>query len=235
MIYHLQHDFISKSPEAARKASGATRYISRKQACSFDFSWGNMPDDPAKRPSWWRSQISTDRKNARVCDKFILSLPREASSIQRLEIVRSFLFSIGAGKCSGLLAIHEKGKDQENPHAHVIVRDRHKTTGKRVLKSTDKNSTNRFREAWAASLNEFAEKNGLPPVSHKRRHHTATQSARASISSVLEKARTRERETETLFFAQTREAIRAVYQRLSKIKKMKKNPHEILKNQIHQI
>ncbi len=54
-------------------------------------------------------------------------------------------------------AIHDRGDDAANPHAHVVIRDRAIDSGKRVLKTSERGSTERLRRAWELSVNAALE------------------------------------------------------------------------------
>ena len=97
--------------------------------------------------AWLRDAEHADRVNARVVDKLVVALPRELDANARRELVRDFCESVTAGRMAYVGAIHDKGEDAENPHAHVMLRDRDLETGKRVLQTTERGSTERLREA----------------------------------------------------------------------------------------
>jgi hypothetical protein len=51
--------------------------------------------------------------------------------------------------------------DADNPHAHLIFRDRDIATGKTVMKASDFKSTTRFRELWERKANEHLKRAGV--------------------------------------------------------------------------
>jgi hypothetical protein len=110
---------------------------------------------------WLRDAERADRVNARVVDKLVVALPRELDADARRELVRDFCEDVTGGRMPYVAAIHDKGEDAENPHAHVMLRDRDFATGKRVLQTTERGSTERLREAWEVAANRALERAGV--------------------------------------------------------------------------
>lgn len=108
------------------------RYITRPKALSLAMA-ERMPEQGSKAMRWLRQQEKNDRKNARVADKMIIALPRELSLAQQAELIRGFAEELTQGKASWFAAVHAKAKDRDNPHCHLIVRDRDILTGRRVV------------------------------------------------------------------------------------------------------
>jgi hypothetical protein len=75
------------------------------------------------------------------------------------------------GRAAWLAAIHDKGKDAHNPHAHLVIRDRDIKTGKRVFEFSEKGSTTRARQIWQECVNEALERAGRPErgFAHRRK------------------------------------------------------------------
>lgn len=111
--------------------------------------------------AWLDEQESADRKNARVIDKVTIALPRELDAVQRVDLVRAFAAEVTQGRVPWLAAVHDQGKDAENPHAHVVVRDRDLETGKRALNMSEKGSTEMLRETWERACNVALERAGV--------------------------------------------------------------------------
>ena len=82
---------------------------------------------------WLRAEERADRVNARVADKLVIALPRELTLQQQITLVWSFAEKLTQGRASWFASIHAKGKDRENPHCHLLVRDRDIHTGLRVV------------------------------------------------------------------------------------------------------
>jgi len=94
-------------------------------------------------------------------DKIMLALPIELDADQRLALLRDFAGQVTQGRAPWLAAIHDQGKDAQNPHAHLVVRDKDPVTGRRVVGLSEKGSTQRLRELWEATANAHLERAGL--------------------------------------------------------------------------
>lgn len=153
-IYSLHHSSIGKSTQAQPHTAGAhVAYITRKRAVSrIDSS--RCPNTPGEAADYLRKVEDRLRKNARVADKLMLALPRELTVPQRLAMVRSFAEAITDGRASWFAAFHDKGKDAQNPHCHLMICDRDLATGKRVFGTSEKGSTERLRRLWEQHANE---------------------------------------------------------------------------------
>lgn len=171
-IMSFHHRPVGRSTHAAGTACAHARYITRDSALSELI--GQVPDGYAMNRTgvmnWLHDGELADRSNARVCDKFIVALPLEISPEQRTQLVRDFIQEIGANKVGWAAAIHAKGEDAENPHAHIIVRDRDLETGERILGTRAKDSTQRMRVAWADVTNRALERAGLEERVDHRSH-----------------------------------------------------------------
>lgn len=111
--------------------------------------------------AWLDQQEEADRKNARVIDKVTIALPRELDAVQRVELVRAFAAEVTQGRVPWLAAVHDQGKDAENPHAHVVLRDRDLETGKMALRMSQSGSTEMLRETWERVCNAALERAGV--------------------------------------------------------------------------
>lgn len=173
-IYSLNHKAIGKvTQDKPFTASAHVRYITRDAACR-EVLGDRMPTDPKKAQQWYRKEENADRKNARVCDKLMIALPRELNAEQRSQLVQDFAERVTQGKAPWLAAIHDKGKDRSNPHCHLVLRDRDTKTGKRCLhmsagkserallaeKGIDAMTTERLRIIWERAANEHLERAG---------------------------------------------------------------------------
>jgi hypothetical protein len=83
----------------------------------------------------------------------MLALPRELTSDQRAELVTAFAETVTEGRAAWFAAFHDKGKDQRNPHCHLVICDRDVETGKRVFGTSEKGSTQRLRQLWEDHAN----------------------------------------------------------------------------------
>lgn len=173
-IYSLNHKSVGKATQDKTFTAAAhVRYITREKACRVVLG-DKMPTDPKKAQTWFKSEEKADRKNARVCDKVLIALPRELDAEQRMALVTDFAQRVTAGKVPWLAAIHDKGKDQDNPHCHLVLRDRDPRTGKRALhmsagkserqllkeRGIDAMTTDRMRVMWEHTANEALERAG---------------------------------------------------------------------------
>jgi len=153
-------------------------YIMRQTAMT-EFQAENMPEG-GKGTRVFFETMAEGRPNARVCDKLMIPLPVELSREQRHEAIASFMQGLGKGKIAWCAAHHDAGKDEHNPHAHVVFLDRDLTSekGGKVIGTTTslhdvKEATARgwkvpprmtgpeMRVAWCDHLNRCMEKAGL--------------------------------------------------------------------------
>ena len=161
-IYSLNHSSIGRSTHAAGTAGAHVGYITRSGAC-LSVMAERMPLAEAGQRggdarSWLDAQEAADRKNARVIDKVMLALPRELTAEEQAALVRSFAEEVTQGRAPWLAAIHQD--HPENPHCHLVIRDKDPETGKRVVGLSEKGSTERLREAWEVAANLALEKAG---------------------------------------------------------------------------
>ncbi len=135
-IYSANLRSIGRTTHAAGTAGAHIRYIAREDAAEAILAH-NMPEDAQAARTWMDGQERADRKNARVCDKLRIALPRELSDAENIALVRELMGDLGAEDVSWYAALHTAGKDALNPHVHIVIRDRHRRTGKRVLCLSD--------------------------------------------------------------------------------------------------
>lgn len=120
-----------------------------------------MPTEREPLYAWLDGQEDKDRKNARVIDKVMVALPRELTHAQNAELIREFAEGLTKGRASWVAGIHDGPGDADNPHSHIIFRDRDFETGKRVMELSEKGSTERIRIAWEERVNTALERAGL--------------------------------------------------------------------------
>lgn len=159
-IYHLRHTFVGRTKHEPGTAAAHINYITRENVCTeIMVNWAPANRHNAKE--WIVLEEINDAKNARVIDKLTVALPHELTHEQNKKLLEDFCQNVTKGRCPWFIAIHSKGKDIHNPHAHIVLRDRDIETGKRVMKTTDRGSTKKlFREAWQNHLNKHLEMNG---------------------------------------------------------------------------
>ncbi|MCA3653530.1 MAG: MobA/MobL family protein [Methylobacterium sp.] len=151
-IYSLHHSTIGKTTQAhAYTASAHVDYIMRASALTR-VEGARMPADAGQAMAFLKQGEDRDRKNARIIDKVLLALPRELNSEQRAALVRAFAEQVTKGQASWLAAFHEGGKDAQNPHVHLVIRDRDEN-GRRVARLSEKGSTERLRVLWEQEAN----------------------------------------------------------------------------------
>lgn len=154
-IYSLNHSSIGRSTHAAGTAGAHVGYITRSSACLTVMAERMPSASPGQRGgearSWLDAQEAADRKNARVIDKVMLALPKELTPEQQAALVRSFAEDVTQGQAPWFAAIH--ADHPENPHCHLVIRDKHPETGKRVVGLSEKGSTERLREQWERAAN----------------------------------------------------------------------------------
>lgn len=169
-IYSVNHRPIGKSTQSAPYTAAAhIAYITRSSALNELVS-ARMPESSDQAGTWLRAEEDRDRANARVVDKVMLALPRELSPEQRVQLVRAFAEEVTHGECPWLAAFHDNSVDGKNPHCHLVIRDRHPATGKRVIKTSEKGSTERIRVLWEAHANVALEQHGRAERIDRRSH-----------------------------------------------------------------
>lgn len=156
-IFSLHHSSIGKSTQKKPFTAAAhLRYVTRPSACSRT-AGARVPEKFRQLTAWIKEAEISDRKNARIFDKVMLALPRELDGEQRAELVRAYAEAVTQGQAPYFAAFHDMGKDAENPHCHLVIRDRHPDTGKRVIGLSEAGSTERLREAWELACNRALE------------------------------------------------------------------------------
>lgn len=132
-IYSLRLTPIGKTTQRQPFTAAAhLGYIVRKEAASHTMA-ERMPEGKGSAMRWLRAEERADRVNARVADKLVIALPRELTLQQQITLIWSFAERLTQGRASWFASIHAKGKDRENPHCHLLVRDRDIHTGMRVV------------------------------------------------------------------------------------------------------
>lgn len=163
-IYSCAVSTVGRSTHAPGTAGAHLRYIGRADAVS-EIEAAHMPAKPEEARTWMDGQEREARKNARLCSKIRLALPRELTHAQNAALMREFLTDLTGGRVPWFYAIHDKGKDAHNPHAHLVVIDRDIETGKRVLLLSDSpkdreragltgNGVEWIRERWEHCANQ---------------------------------------------------------------------------------
>ena len=155
-IPFIKHSFIGKSKQAqAYTAAAHVRYISRQSATVYRYA-ERMPLHYHAAQRFLSQREDSIRKNGRVIDKLVISIPREMTMNQAVDTIRNFGFQLSDGRAPFYFTIQDW--DSHNPHCHFIFVDADVETGKRVFKTTDKDSSDRIKELWEGVCNrEMAE------------------------------------------------------------------------------
>lgn len=135
-IYSCNIRSIGRTTHAEGTAGAHMRYIGRERAAS-EVMATHMPEDPQQARTWMDGHERSARKNARLCDKLRIALPRELDESQRAQLVQDYVGELTQNQVPWYAAIHQTGKDAHNPHVHIVLVDRDIETGKRVLNLSD--------------------------------------------------------------------------------------------------
>jgi hypothetical protein len=135
-IYSCNLASIGRTTHSPGTAGAHLRYIGREGAQPI-VEAHVIPIDPTAARTWMDREEHRARANARLCDKLRVAIPRELDETQRLQLVRDFVQDLTGGRVPWMFAIHQRGEDTNNPHAHIVLRDRDLETGKRVLRLSD--------------------------------------------------------------------------------------------------
>jgi hypothetical protein len=157
-IAMLKHTPVGKSTQAQPYTAAAhARYIMRRSAANRVFS-ERMPLNWHAIQRFMKQHEDALRKNGRVADKLIISVPPEFSMAQAEAVLRKFGNDISRGKAPYLVSFHW---GDHNPHAHIIFIDRDLETGKRVFGTSEKGSTELLKFVWAETVNDQFKELGL--------------------------------------------------------------------------
>lgn len=145
------------------------RYITRPKAARVVLR-KRLPGSTDADTALIAEQEAKTRKG-RVCERFIIALPVEASPQQREALVRAFCEAITKGVAGYVAGIHDqRGNDIANPHAHIAAFDVHVKTGGRgrprsTIGMARKNAIEETAALWAALHNQMMERWGYCPRS----------------------------------------------------------------------
>ena len=151
-IYSLNHKSIGKMKDPAGRAGAHIRYIAR-QSVAPALMGEHMEISSTGARKWFRNLERTARKNGRLCDCIMVALPRELNRKQRADLVKAFVHGLGKGVVPWFAAIHQEGKDEDNPHAHIVIHDKSVIDGRRVACLSSRGSTTKIREKWSQIAN----------------------------------------------------------------------------------
>lgn len=177
-LYSFRHSvktFSEKRTAEVRAAKhGQTaahlRYITRPQAARSVLR-ERLHEATDTRTAAAAEKEAATRKG-RVCERFIIALPVEATPEQREALVRAFCEAITQGVAGYVAAIHDKsGNDIKNPHAHIAAFDVQVKTGGRgrprsTIGMARKNAVEKTAELWADLHNRMMHGWGYSPESN---------------------------------------------------------------------
>lgn len=161
---HSVKTFSEKRRDDARAAElGQTaahlRYITRPQAARVVLQErlpGQSQVEAART-----AENEALRRRGRVCERFVIALPVEASPSQREALVGSLAEQLSKGVAGYVAAIHDQhGNDIKNPHAHFVFFDVQQKTGgrgrpKSTLGMARKNAIENAASLWAKLHNRM--------------------------------------------------------------------------------
>lgn len=170
-IYSCNLASVGRTTHAAGTAGAHLRYICRADAAPVVEAHG-ISIVASEARTWMDREEADDRANARVLDKVRVALPRELTPEQRAELVREFCRAVTGDRVPWMFAIHQEGKDANNPHAHIVIRDRDLESGRRVLKLSDSprdrekaglepKAVEWIRAQWERQANQALERAGI--------------------------------------------------------------------------
>lgn len=161
---HSVKTFSEKRTDETRAARpGETaahlRYITRPQAARVvvqeRLSGGTQPETAS------HAEQEAQKRKGRVCERFVIALPAEASPEQREALTRAYAEQVSKGIAGYVAAIHDQhGNDTMNPHAHFVFFDVQQKTGgrgrpKSALGFARKNAIENAAQAWAEIHNRM--------------------------------------------------------------------------------
>ena len=133
----------------------------------------NTPDFLKKSSNdlWCFVEQTERRKDARTAKEFKITLPRDLSNEQNIELMKDFLLKSFVDK--GIICdfVLHNDKDNKNPHAHVMITTREIKPdgfGKKVREWDEEKTLHEWRKDWAKVQNQHLKKLGLKSrVSHR--------------------------------------------------------------------
>lgn len=176
-LFSFRHSVKTFSPKCGNpermarlgQTEAHIRYISRPQAARRVIA-ERLADGDALATGR-RCEVAAQASSGRVCERFVIALPREASSQQRAELGQAFAEALTNRKAGYILAIHDKaGNDIRNPHLHLVAFDAYERSGGRgrprsCLGMARKDAVERTAALWAKTHNELMSSWGFGPAS----------------------------------------------------------------------
>lgn len=154
----LKHSHISKPKQSQPYTAAAhARYIMRKGATSVIYS-ERMPKQWHAVQRFLNEHEDGLRRNGRILDRFIISIPHDISEPDAVTVLRRFGNRLGQGETPFLFTL--QGFDTRNHHAHFIFIDKSVESGKRVYGTTERDSTRGIKLEWETVANSTFEELG---------------------------------------------------------------------------
>ncbi|MHC2315132.1 hypothetical protein ACVIHC_002178 [Bradyrhizobium diazoefficiens] len=157
-IPFILHRPIGKSTQAQPYTAAAhLRYISRQSAAIYRYA-ERMPLHYHAAQRFLNEREDRIRKNGRVVDKLVISVPKEWDLNQAVDAIRNFGFQLSDGRAPFYFTIHG---NTEHRHCHFIYVDESVLDGKRVFKTTERDSSERIKSLWEAVCNGHMKELGI--------------------------------------------------------------------------
>lgn len=171
---HSVKTFSPKTTDPARIArAGQTlahlRYICRPQAARVVLK-ERLDEAPLAKIAEG-AEAAAQQRSGRVCERFIIALPIEATPAQREALTSAFAENLTKGRAGWIAAIHDqRGNDQNNPHFHFVAFDIQERTGGRgrprsLLGMARKHAVETTARMWAETHNAMMRSWGYGPES----------------------------------------------------------------------
>lgn len=145
------------------------RYITRPKAARKVVR--NRLPTPTDTATSQHAEEAAQSRKGRVCERFIIALPVEASGIQREALMRAFAERLTGGVAGYVAAIHDQqGNDRNNPHFHLVAFDAMIKSGgrgrpKSTLGMARKHAVETSAKMWADIHNTLMNEWGFGPDS----------------------------------------------------------------------
>lgn len=183
-VYRFSAKVVKRSEGRSATAAAAYRAAEELHDERLGFAWDytrragvlhaeivapeNAPEWMRDREQLWNAVERVEkRSDAQLAREIQLSLPHELNHAQRLDLVREFVRSefVDHGMIADF-AIHapDRGGDNRNHHAHVLLTMRELTGEGFGIKNREWNDKDRleaWRENWANAVNHSLERNGF--------------------------------------------------------------------------
>ncbi|WP_171183785.1 MobA/MobL family protein [Ruegeria sp. HKCCC2117] len=158
-------DRVAKPGQTAAHLRYITRSLAAREVISSRMDGSSMSALAAS------VEKEAEKRKGRVCERFIIALPTEATQEQRAVLAKRFADELTQGKAPYILAIHDTaGNDAQNPHFHLVAFDQHVATGGRgrprsVIGMARKNAIEKWARCWEEIHNDMMISWGFGPES----------------------------------------------------------------------